>query len=80
MNQKPIFETKDTSLAAFLYTIGFQLEEVKTEKFPSVFLFIFDNGIEEKAYEFQVGKAIVNAKLYHEAYRKCLKMTRVGKL
>ena len=74
------FSTKDTSLAAYLYTEGFELLDVNIDGFPSVFIFENNGRLLQCVHDFQIGKAITNASLYHEAYRKCLRMTKVGKL
>jgi len=74
------YKTKSTTLAAYLYMEGFQLLDVDISGFPSVF--IFENGkqVQEHVRKFQVAQAEGNLVLFYEAYRKCLRMTRVGKL
>jgi len=79
-NQDGNFSTKDTSLAAYLYTEGFELLDVIIEGFPSVFIFENNSRLLQCVHDFQIGRAMTNASLYHEAYRKCLRMTKVGKL
>jgi len=79
-NQDGNFSTKNTSLAAYLYMEGFELLDVLNESFPTVFIFETNNLLPECVKKFQVAKAEGNLVLYFEAYRKCLRMTKVGKL
>jgi len=75
------FPTKNTALAAYLYMEGFCLLDVVIDSFPTIF--IFENNSEqllEHVHKFQIAKAEGNLVLFFEAYRKCLRMTKVGKL
>jgi len=74
------FSTKNTSLAAYLYMEGFTLLDVLNEAFPTVFVFETNSLLSECVHKFQIAKAEGNLVLYFEAYRKCLRMTKVGKL
>jgi len=75
------FLTKETALAAYLYTEGFELIDVIVNKFePSIFLFEDSSQLQIKAKDFRAFKAIVNAHQYYEAYRKCLVMVKHGKI
>jgi len=74
------FSTKNTSLAAYLYMEGFTLLDVLNEDFPTVFIFESDKTLLDCVRKFQVAKVEGNLVLYFEAYRKCLRMTKVGKL
>lgn len=74
------FSTKNTSLAAYLYMEGFTLLDVLNEQFPTIFVFETNSLLPECVRKFQVAKAEGNLVLYFEAYRKCLRMTKVGKL
>ena len=74
------FSTKNTSLAAYLLIEGFTLLDVFNEKFPTVFVFESNGLLPDCVRNFQIGKAEGNLVLYFEAYRKCLRMTKVGKL
>jgi len=79
-NQDGQFSTKNTSLAAYLYMEGFTLLDVHNEQFPTIFVFETSELLPECVRNFQVAKAEGNLVLYFEAYRKCLRMTKVGKL
>ena len=81
------FSTKNTALAAYFYSEGFPLSDVEINEHPThpgytIATFIFESS--DKLLDcnklFQVAKANGNLVLFHEAYRKCLKMTKVGKL
>lgn len=74
------YSTKNTSLAAYLYMEGFVLLDVDTDNFPSIFIFESSDLLLERVHIFQIAKAEGNLVLYFEAYRKCLRMTKVGKL
>jgi len=74
------YSTKNTSLAAYLYMEGFSLLDVLNEGFPTIFVFESNSSLPDCVRNFQIGKAEGNLVLYFEAYRKCLRMTKVGKL
>jgi len=80
------FSTKNTSLAAYLYMEGFTLLDVLFEtnenSYNTVAVFVFESNslLPECVRNFQIAKAEGNLVLYFEAYRKCLRMTKVGKL
>lgn len=81
------FSTRNTALAAYLYYEGFTLLDVEINEHPynpnyTIATFVFDSSgkLLECARLFQVAKAEGNLVLFHEAYRKCLKMTKMGKL
>jgi len=81
------FCTKHTALAAYLYAEGFNLLDVIIENHPyrsnqTIATFVFEDGkqLEECVKLFQVSKAIGNLVLFWEAYRKMIRMTKVGKL
>ena len=81
------FPTKNTSLAAYLYMEGFELLDVQINNsnehsYQTIATFIFESNslLLDCAKKFQMSKAEGNLALYYEAYRKCLRMTKVGKL
>ena len=80
------FSTKNTSLAAYLYMEGFELLDVQigngeySYKTIATFIFNSNGSITDYIKKFQIAKAEGNLVLYFEAYRKCLRMTKVGKL
>lgn len=74
------YHTKNTALSAYLYMEGFPLLDVNIIDFPTVFIFEDSKQLQECVHLFQVAKAEGNLVLFFEAYRKCLKMTKVGKL
>ena len=82
------FSTKNTSLAAYLYMEGFELLDVQINSnssdygYNTVATFVFESNdtLPGCVKKFQVAKAEGNLVLYFEAYRKCLRMTKVGKL
>lgn len=80
------FSTKNTSLAAYLLMEGFELLDVhlnaSEHSYRTIATFIFkaNDSLLECKRNFQVAKAEGNLVLYFEAYRKCLRMTKVGKL
>ena len=83
------FSTKNTSLAAYLYMEGFELLDVQISgsnyndynaRTVATFIFESNNLLPECVKKFQIAKAEGNLVLYFEAYRKCLRMTKVGKL
>lgn len=68
-----IYSTSDTALAAWLYANGFELLEVDSSKFPSVFLFDDSSPkLSELAHDFQRGKANGNITVFHRAYKLML--------
>jgi len=73
------FETRNSSLAAYLYMEGFDLLDVNIRNFPSIFIFVDSASLQECVHKFQVAKAEGNLVLYYNAYRRCLKMARRGK-
>jgi len=72
--------TKDTSFAAYLYMKGFNLLLVDIDSFPSVFVFQSSEELVEIERQFQQAQINDNIVQYHNAYRKCLRMTRLGKM
>lgn len=81
------FSTKNTSLAAYLYMEGFELLDVEIRSsnehsYQTIATFIFesDSLLKDCVRNFQIANVIGNLVLYFEAYRKCLRMTKVGKL
>jgi CBS domain containing-hemolysin-like protein len=80
------FSTKNTSLAAYLYMEGFELLDVHLETgqtgYRTIATFIFEsnNKLPDCVHKFQIAKAEGNLVLYFEAYKKCLRMTKLGKL
>lgn len=74
------FCTKHTALAAYLYMSGFDLQKVDNSEFPTVFIFEDSRTLREHERQFQVAKAEGNLVLFFDSYRKCLRMTKVGKL
>lgn len=74
------YSTKSTALAAYLYMEGFQLIDVETDGFPSLFVFESSKQLLQCAHNFQIAKVEGNLVVFFEAYRKCLRMIRVGKL
>jgi len=74
------FSTKNSALAAYLYMEGFELLDVDISSFPSVFIFETNSRLPQCVHNFQIAKVEGNLVLFHEAYRKCLRMTKVGKL
>jgi hypothetical protein len=74
------FSTTDTALAAWLYSQGFDLLDVEAENFPSNF--VFENSsphLAEAVKTFQCGKAEGNITVFFLAYKKLLRMVKVGK-
>lgn len=79
-NSNGTYETKNTSLAAFLYMQGYPLLDVVATGFPTIFIFESSITLLNDVREFQVSRAVGNLAQFYEAYRKCLKMTKIGKL
>ena len=79
------YSTKTTSLAAYLLTEGFDLTDVSIEhidggyKTVATFVFESNNELLSCVKQFQIGRAEGNLVLFFESYRKCLRMTKVGK-
>lgn len=66
----PTYSTKDTALAAYLHTEGFELIDVDSSSFPSIFHFKDDNPkIREYVHAFQSGKAEGNIAMFFRAYK-----------
>ena len=74
------YTTRNTSLAACLYMKGFYLIDVDITNSMSIFVFEKTKQLLECAKLFQISEAEGNLSHYFEAYRKCLMMTKVGKL
>jgi coenzyme F420-reducing hydrogenase beta subunit len=86
-NSQSIFSTKETALAAYLLTEGFNLIDVEVDndnygrnRKPSVFLFENSSELQVEAKSFRTFKAVVNAANFFESYRRCLRMTKIGKM
>lgn len=80
------YATRNTALAAYLYSEGFPLADVEIHTHPhypeqTIATFIFESSKELLQHErlFQHIEAVGNIVLFHEAYRKCLRMCKVGK-
>jgi len=72
--------TTDTALAAWLYTQGFELVDIKTESFPSVFYFENSNSkLTESVRIFQRGEAEGNILTFFRAYRRLVGMIKTRK-
>jgi len=79
-NNLEIFSTTDTALAAWLYSQGFDLADVDSSKFPSVFYFSnSDPKLQESVRTFQCGKAEGDILAFFRAYKKLLAFIKVGK-
>ena len=73
------FITTDTALAAYLHSEGFELLDVDSFKFPSVFHFENENPqINEFARKFQVGKAEGNIATFFRSYKLMLARIKNG--
>lgn len=74
------FKTTNSSLAAYLYMLGYPIIDVINESWPTTFVFKKDNRLNEYRKLFQTAKAEGNLVLYYDAYRKIIRMTKQGKL
>lgn len=73
MQDEKIFSTSDSSLAAWLYSQGFRLQDVDKTVFPNIFRFINDTTRLAKAVsDFQTGKAEGNITMFFHAYKKMI--------
>lgn len=73
-NNDKFFTTRDTALAAWLYSQGFDLLGVERE--DSASSFHFDNttqALRESVRLFQAGKAEGNILIFYRAYKKMLR-------
>ena len=71
------YSTPDTAQAAWLYSQGFELLDVETAGFPSIFL--FENSspkLMEAVCLFQRGEAEGNISTFFRAYKKLLRMIK----
>lgn len=68
-----LFSTKDTALAAYLRTEGFELVKIDTANFPSVFYFENNNPkLNDFVLKFQAGSAEANVVIFFRNYRLLL--------
>lgn len=75
------FITRDTALAAWLDSQGFEL--LNTQKEAQGFAFIFENGnprLKEFVRDFQCGRAEGNILLFYQSYKRMLRKVKVGQL
>ena len=71
------YSTTDTALAAWLYSQGFELLDVKTESFPSIFVFKNSSPqLTDLVRDYQCGKAEGNISVFYRAYKKLLRMIK----
>jgi len=78
-NSSNVYSTTDTALAAWLYSQGFELTDVDSSNFPSVFYFENSNPkLQQTVHDFQCGKAEGNVIVFFRAYKKLLSMIKVG--
>lgn len=74
------YDTRDTALAAYLHSEGFELLDVDSSNFPTVFYFGNDNSqLSKFIRDFQVGKAIGNIAVFFRSYKIMLARIKEGK-
>lgn len=74
-NSNGIYRTSDTSLAAYLYTDGFQIIDIDYTNPRAEFLFKNDNPALSNAVRlYTIGKANVNASTYARLLKKLTKI------
>lgn len=73
------FITRDTALAAWLYSNGYMLAEVDRRNHPVVFYFTRDSEeMDNLIRDFQVGRAEGNVVMFFRAYKKMLFIIKEG--
>lgn len=78
-SQKDSFGTKDTALAAYLYSEGFSLSSIDSNSFPAVFYFEnTNNELKDFVRSYQTGKATGNIALFFRAYKILLSKIKNG--
>jgi len=75
-----VFSTSDTALAAYLYSIGRELLQVKKEETATVFLFSFSevSPISPQVFAFETGTATGNINAFYKTYKKLLFKVKNG--
>lgn len=72
-----VYSTTNTALAAYLHSEGFELLDVDTSGFPSVFNFKNDNPkLMDYVRAFQVAKARGNIAIFFRSYKLLLAQIR----
>jgi len=73
------YSTRDTALAAWLYSNGYPLADVDRRNIPVVFYFTRDSKkMGNLIRDFQVGRAEGNVVLFFRAYKKMLFFIKEG--
>ncbi len=81
-NTDKIYSTNNSALSAYLLIEGYTLLDVEVNhdrRLPSIFIFENSNDLQKSVAVFISLKATGNINDFYEAYRKCLRMARVGK-
>jgi len=75
------YPTADTSLAAWLYSQGYQIIETKRDKVPlklggkpTIFVFEKSESILEHIRQWQVGEAVGNCYQYEQSFRALINL------
>jgi hypothetical protein len=70
-----LYPTSDSSLAAYLHSLGFLLHHANNENFPTVFYFKETPELLEKVQFFQTGEAVGKISVYQKSYKYILSLT-----
>lgn len=77
--EEPVYSTANTALAAYLHSEGFELLDVDTSHFPSIFHFKNDNPkLMVCVRDFQVAKAVGNIATFFRSYKMMLAEIKDG--
>lgn len=79
-SRKSAYSTPDTALAAWLYSLGFELLDTDTSEFPTIFYFEdSDKELARLARDFQIGRAEGNITAFFRAYKFLLGKIKVAR-
>lgn len=78
INGNAHYKTKDTPLAAYLITEGFELINVENNSSPSLFVFKDSDKLHQIAVQWHTGNAVGNCFMFYDNYRKCIRMLKQG--
>ena len=75
-----IFSTKDTALAAFLHSKGFEFIRADSTRFPTIlWLRDDDSRIQKFVKSYTTGRAVGNIPAFYRSYKRMLNEIKLSK-
>jgi hypothetical protein len=68
------YPTSDSSLAAYLHSLGFLIDHADNSDFPSTFFFKTSPELLERVKVYQTGEAIGKISVYQKSYKYVLSL------